>query len=102
MARRASGRFRSSPTERLLADISARYGEVSMYGPNSMPAAHAEPNKRATSGCVRDSTLMTSAPWNASARQQLGAAMAIDSSTTVTPSNTPMDSPRWSPGERRP
>ena len=58
-----------------------------------MPAAHAEPNSRATSGLVRDSSFTTSAPWNASARPQLGAAMAIDSSTTDTSSKTPIGSP---------
>ena len=66
---------------------------MSMYGPGSMPAAHAEPNRRTTSGFVRDSIFSTSAPWNASARQQLGAAIAIDSSTTVIPASTPMVGP---------
>ena len=65
-----------------------------MYGSMPMSPAHAEPNNRATSGLVRDSILATSAPWNASARAQLGAAMAIDSSTTVIPSSTPIDHPR--------
>ena len=100
-ASRAAGCFSSSPTERLLADISARYGDESWYGPCSMPAAHAEPNRRATSGFVRDSILTTSAPWNASIRQQLGAAMAIDSSTTDTSSNTPMAAPQ-APAEPAP
>src|SRR3954451_23640921 len=89
-ASRAGANLRFRPTERLLADISATYGDVSMYGPMSIPAAHAEPKSRATSGLVRDSTLTTSAPWNASIRQQLGAAIAIDSSTTDTSSRTPM------------
>src|SRR5215218_3833201 len=96
-ARRASGVFSSRPTERLLADISGRYGDVSWYGPTSSPAAHVEPNRRATSGLVLDSSLTTSAPWNASARQQLGAAMAIDSSTTLIPSSTPMVPLTWPP-----
>ena len=91
---RASANLRFSPTERLFADISARYGEVSMYGPcrSRRPTPSRTAGRRR--GWSRDSTLTTSAPWNASIRQQLGAAMAIDSSTTDTSSSTPMVAPQ--------
>src|SRR5215212_8224830 len=69
------------------------YGDVSMYAARLRSVAQFDPNSRATSGLVRDSSRSTSAPWKASARQQLGAAMAIDSSTTVRPSKTP----NWPP-----
>ena len=66
---------------------------MSMYAAWLRSPAQFDPNSRATSGLVRDSIRSTSAPWYASARPQLGAAMAIDSSTTVTPSRTP----NWPP-----
>ena len=72
-----------------------------MYTGRSTSRAHAEPNRRATSGFVRDSSFTTSAPWKASARPQLGAAMAIDSSTTDTSSKTPTVPPKWSPNRRK-
>src|SRR3954469_19408478 len=89
--------FSSRPIERLLADISGRYGDVSMYAAWLRSPAQFDPNSRATSGLVRDSIRSTSAPWYANARPQLGAAMAIESSTTVRPAKTPkMATPRWS------